>query len=101
MLEFSQKFMSKTPQSFGSGTVVEVKALEDILSTLDAQGMVEGVPFMDEMRQFCGRRFRVFKRADSVWNINTSGTSDGCTTQCCSKKCAAMGTPTTAADDCA
>jgi hypothetical protein len=51
---------------FRSGDVVEVRSADEILSTLDASGMFEGVPFMEEMRRFCGKRFRVFKRADKV-----------------------------------
>jgi hypothetical protein len=51
---------------FNSGDVVEVQSVEEILTTLDADGTFEGVPFMDEMRSFCGRRFRVFKRADKI-----------------------------------
>src|SRR5690349_21530770 len=49
-----------------SGDVVEVLSYAEIAATLDASGACEGTPFMAEMRQFCGRRFRVFKRADKV-----------------------------------
>jgi hypothetical protein len=52
--------------AYNSGTVVEVRSYEEIRATLDADGMFEGVPFMDEMREFCGRRFRVFKRAEKM-----------------------------------
>ncbi|HXG46897.1 MAG TPA: hypothetical protein VNO52_04675 [Methylomirabilota bacterium] len=46
-----------------AGDWVEVRRKEEILSTLDARGCLEGLPFMPEMFAFCGRRFRVFKRA--------------------------------------
>jgi hypothetical protein len=51
---------------FKSGDVVEVLSLQEIAATLDEHGSCEGLPFMAEMRQFCGRRFRVFKRADKI-----------------------------------
>jgi hypothetical protein len=44
---------------FRAGDVVEVRSKEEILATLDDDGCVEGMPFMPEMLQFCGGRFRV------------------------------------------
>ena len=58
--------MSRPVHHFKSGDVVEVLSIEEIAATLDATGSYEGIPFMDEMHQFCGRRFRVFKRADKI-----------------------------------
>ena len=58
--------MGRPVTHFKSGDVVEVRSLEEIAATLDANGSYEGIPFMNEMRQFCGRRFRVFKRADKI-----------------------------------
>jgi len=46
-----------------AGELVEVRSREEILRTLDQRGQLEGMPFMPQMFQFCGRRFRVFKRA--------------------------------------
>jgi hypothetical protein len=45
------------------GDVVEVLSKEEILATLDANGTLRGLSFMPEMLDFCGRRFRVAKRA--------------------------------------
>ncbi|MBI3853197.1 MAG: hypothetical protein HY298_23350 [Verrucomicrobia bacterium] len=45
------------------GEWVEVRSKEEILQTLDRRGQLEGLPFMPQMFQYCGRRFRVFKRA--------------------------------------
>jgi hypothetical protein len=45
------------------GDVVEVKALDEILLTLDASGTLGHLPFMPEMVEFCGRQFRVSNRA--------------------------------------
>ena len=46
-----------------AGEWVEVRSKEEILSTLDEKGRLEALPFMPEMFAFCGRRFRVNKRA--------------------------------------
>jgi hypothetical protein len=45
------------------GELVEVRSEAEILATLDDMGELESLPFMPEMRQFCGKRFRVHKRA--------------------------------------
>jgi hypothetical protein len=46
-----------------AGDWVEVRSKEEILGTLDKDGRLEQLPFMPEMFQSCGKRFRVFKRA--------------------------------------
>ncbi len=48
---------------FRAGDWVEVRSKEEILGTLDARGQLDSLPFMPEMLQYCGRRFRVFKSA--------------------------------------
>jgi hypothetical protein len=42
---------------------VEVRNEAEILSTLDENGRLDGLPFMPEMQQFRGQRFRVYKSA--------------------------------------
>jgi hypothetical protein len=49
-----------------AGDYVQVRSLEEILSTLDNKGRFEAMPFMPEMLQFCGRKFRVQARADKT-----------------------------------
>ncbi len=49
--------------SLRAGDWVEVKSAEQILATLDADGRRDALPFMPEMLQYCGKRFRVFKSA--------------------------------------
>ena len=44
------------------GDFVEVKSPAEILQTLDADGTVGKLPFMPEMVDFCGRRYKVSKR---------------------------------------
>ncbi len=54
------------PTSLGlrRGEVVEVRSRGEILATLDGEGRLERMPFMPEMLQFCGKRFRVSGRAE-------------------------------------
>lgn len=46
------------------GEWVEVRSEAEILATLGGDGTLDALPFMPEMRKFCGRRFRVRARAD-------------------------------------
>jgi len=55
-----------------AGEIVEVRSADEILATLDANGRLDAMPFMPEMLQYCGKRFRVYKRADKTCdNIKT------------------------------
>lgn len=45
------------------GDWVQVRSAAEIAATLDAEGRLEGLPFMPEMAVLCGRRLRVFRRA--------------------------------------
>jgi len=48
------------------GEWVEVRPAKEIQATLDARGRLRGLIFMAEMHQFCGRRFRVFKKVKTI-----------------------------------
>jgi hypothetical protein len=52
-----------TSSRLKAGDWVEVRTKDEILKTLDARGQLEALPFMPEMFDFCGQRFKVFKRA--------------------------------------
>lgn len=91
-----------------AGDWVEVKSPEEIAETLDAYGTLEGLPFMPEMIEYCGKRFRVVRKArkaciecfsggstvidmrellsDAVWVIEglrcTGADHDGCQRGC-------------------
>ena len=54
------------------GDWVEVRSEHEILATLDASASLDGLPFMEEMRRFEGRRFRVAARADGFCVEGTS-----------------------------
>jgi hypothetical protein len=43
-----------------AGDLVAVRTADQILRTLDSDGTLDGLPFMPEMLEFCGKRFRVF-----------------------------------------
>jgi hypothetical protein len=58
--------------SFKVGNWVEVRSLQDIVATLDAQASLDALPFMPEMARYCGQRFKVFKRAHKA--CDTLGT---------------------------
>src|SRR5205814_10572020 len=49
-----------------AGELVEVRSAQEILGTLDDRGTLDSLPFMPEMIQFCGKRFRVYRRADKA-----------------------------------
>lgn len=59
--------MSGRKLAFGlrlkANELVEVRSKEEILATLDADGCLDGLPFMPQMFRYCGMRFRVYKRA--------------------------------------
>ena len=54
--------MNRSQARLRPGDLVEVKAPDEILRTLDAQAALDRLPFMPEMVEFCGRRFRVARR---------------------------------------
>jgi hypothetical protein len=59
-------------KEFKIGDWVEVRSKEDILATLDNKGCVDGMPFMPEMLQFCGKRYRVHKSAHKTCDYSSS-----------------------------
>ena len=59
---------------YKAGDWVEVRSQEEILDTLDEKGCLDGMPFMPEMLQYCGQRYRVAKRAHkSCDTVNYTG----------------------------
>src|SRR4051812_47762417 len=67
----------RKPEPFlRAGDWVEVRSAEEILGTLDGRGRLDSLPFMPEMLQFCGKRFRVYKSAHKT--CDTIATSKSC-----------------------
>jgi hypothetical protein len=52
------------------GDEVEVRSLDEIRSTLDATGCLAAMPFMREMERFCGRKLRVVRIVDKIYDYN-------------------------------
>jgi hypothetical protein len=53
------------------GEMVEVLSKAEIIATLDERGELDGLPFMPEMLQHCGKQFRVAKRAHKTCDFVT------------------------------
>jgi hypothetical protein len=49
-----------------AGDLVVVRPPEEILATLDRNGTLDLLPFMPEMAAFCGKPFRVLRRAEKT-----------------------------------
>jgi hypothetical protein len=49
-----------------AGDWVEVRSPLEIIETLDEDGTLRGLPFMPEMLEHCGKRFRVLRRAEKT-----------------------------------
>lgn len=61
-------------RSLKAGDWVVIRSKEEILSTLDDQATLDGLPFQPEMLAFCGRRMRIAKVAHKTCdNIRKSG----------------------------
>jgi hypothetical protein len=50
------------------GDEVEIRSLQEIEATLDERGCLGGVPFQPEMVSLCGRRGRVFRSIDKIYD---------------------------------
>jgi len=53
------------------GDLVEVRSAEEILASLDANGDLDGLPFMPEMLRFCGQKLRVERSAHKTCDTVT------------------------------
>ncbi|MCS0493955.1 hypothetical protein NVS89_02520 [Ancylobacter sp. MQZ15Z-1] len=64
-----------------AGDWVEVRSKEEILATLDENGRLDGMPFMPEMFDYCGKRIRVAKRGhkscDTIHPLSSRTLKDG------------------------
>jgi hypothetical protein len=83
------------------GELVRIRSLEEISATLDANGCLDGLPFMPEMAKFCGTTGTVFRYVDKIYDYGgrkdmrrmkdavlitglrcDGGAHDGCQTRC-------------------
>jgi hypothetical protein len=51
------------------GDLVAVRSRDEIEVTLDANRTLEGLPFMEEMAEYCGKVFRVHRRVDKIFDM--------------------------------
>ena len=58
--------MSRVGIYLKAGDWVEVKSPLEIAETLDANGTLDGLPFMPEMVRYCGHRLRVLRWAEKT-----------------------------------
>lgn len=49
-----------------AGELIEVKMMEEIRATLDAGGRNHGLLWMRGMDRYCGQRYRVFRRVNTI-----------------------------------
>jgi len=47
---------------------VRIRSLQEILATLDANGCLDGLPFMPEMAKYCGTVGTVFRCVDKIYD---------------------------------
>jgi hypothetical protein len=66
MAETAQTIMSRNSIKLHRGELVEVRSWVEIQKTLDSQECLDRIPFMPEMKELCGKQFRVYKRAHRV-----------------------------------
>lgn len=57
-----------TKQQLLVGDIIEIRSFEEIRRTLDSKGCLDGMPFMPEMIPHCGKKFRVFRCVDKVYD---------------------------------
>jgi hypothetical protein len=60
----SERVLGSGRRPFRHGEIVQIKSAPEILATLDAEGKLDGLPFMPEMLEYCGQTVTVYKRAD-------------------------------------
>ena len=53
-------------QKLKPGDIVEVLHVHEIIKTLDSQGTVDNLPFMPEMIQYCGNKYRIKSRIEKT-----------------------------------
>jgi hypothetical protein len=58
--------MSGTDIKLRTGDWVQIKTAPEIAQTLDENGMLDGLPFMPEMTELCGKHARVSRRAEKT-----------------------------------
>jgi hypothetical protein len=66
------KGTSRQPLHLEPGDIVEIKTENEILATLDSSGKYEGLRFTSEMKKYCGKKFKVYRKLKKII-IETTG----------------------------
>lgn len=76
MTEVAVRSQQQSGPAYRRGDRVRVRSAEEILATLDADGSIDGMPFMPEMLQYAGQEVPVYASAHKTCDaINLTGTS--------------------------
>ncbi|MFL5289108.1 MAG: hypothetical protein ACJ8AW_51200 [Rhodopila sp.] len=74
LCQHPRRSTAETGNELLPGDWVEVRSFTEIRATLDEKASLEAMPFMPEMVQYCGQRFRVVKSAHKT--CHPTGASD-------------------------
>jgi hypothetical protein len=66
MKRLVEKCQNRRIPTLKTGEIVQVRSENEILATLDRRGALEGLSFSEEMRKYCGKRFRVLKQVNKI-----------------------------------
>lgn len=76
MTELAVRDQASPTPAYHRGDRVRVRSTEEVLATLDADGSIDGMPFMPEMLQYAGQELPVSASAHKTCDaINLTGTS--------------------------
>jgi len=62
----SDRASSSATPDLQPGEWVEVRSMDEISQTLDEKRKYKGIIFMPEMEDFCGKKYKIFKRVEII-----------------------------------
>lgn len=63
-VDVAEECQARGQERFQPGDVVQVLPWHELIQTLDQRGELDGLPFMPEMMNYCGRQFTVTRRLE-------------------------------------
>ncbi len=67
------KMTKNTQRSLLPNSFVRVRPIQEIIATLDQEGMLDALPFMPEMVKHCGKRYMISKRIERTCEESEKG----------------------------
>lgn len=64
--EAIEDLKSKEEFGFHVGELVEVRSEKEIFNTLNNEGKLKGLRFTPEMREYCEKKFKIYKRLEKM-----------------------------------